>query len=155
MLRTQVPKDCNARAFAWGGSLRPNKTSRRWLIFPPLGWVVSVIHRNCMRWHCWNPREVHHTLYHSFSSLYCRCWCTGGGLVVVLTGCWCSFSFFCACFVAVALAKKAVEQHYNFQRERYGAAFAKMGLTVYTGKKQPSSSSSSSNGGDNNMLQMY
>lgn len=23
----------------------------------------------------------------------------------------------------VALAKKAVEQHYNFQRERYGAAF--------------------------------
>ena len=33
----------------------------------------------------------------------------------------------------VALAKKAVEQHYNFQRERYGAAFKNMGLTVYTG----------------------
>jgi hypothetical protein len=74
------------------------------------------------------------------------CCCSNGMLVFF-------FSFFCACFVAVALAKKAVEQHYNFQRERYGAAFAKMGLTVYTGKKQPSSSSST--GGDNNMLQMY
>ena len=33
-----------------------------------------------------------------------------------------------------------MEQHYNFQRERYGAAFAKMGLTVYTGKKKQHSS---------------
>ena len=33
----------------------------------------------------------------------------------------------------VVQAKKAVEEHYNFQRERYGAAFKKMGLTVYTG----------------------
>lgn len=33
----------------------------------------------------------------------------------------------------VRLAKQAVRDHYNFQRERYGAAFKKMGLTVYTG----------------------
>lgn len=30
-------------------------------------------------------------------------------------------------------ARKAVEKHYNWQRERYGAAFKMMGLTVYTG----------------------
>jgi aspartate/methionine/tyrosine aminotransferase len=33
----------------------------------------------------------------------------------------------------VAQAKKAVEQHYTWQRERYGAAFKALGLTVYTG----------------------
>lgn len=33
----------------------------------------------------------------------------------------------------VALARKAVEAHYNMQRERYGAAFREMGLTVLTG----------------------
>jgi len=33
----------------------------------------------------------------------------------------------------VLQAKKAVEEHYNWQRERYGEAFKKMGLTVYTG----------------------
>ncbi|MBR79614.1 MAG: hypothetical protein CMA88_02370, partial [Euryarchaeota archaeon] len=30
-------------------------------------------------------------------------------------------------------ARKAVEEHYNWQRERYGAAFEEMGLGVYTG----------------------
>lgn len=29
--------------------------------------------------------------------------------------------------------RKAVQIHYNFQRERYGAAFKEMGLTVFTG----------------------
>lgn len=33
----------------------------------------------------------------------------------------------------VVQAKRAVELHYNWQRQRYGEAFAKMGLTVYTG----------------------
>jgi len=33
----------------------------------------------------------------------------------------------------VKLARKAVEMHYNWQRERYGKAFEKMGLKVYTG----------------------
>ena len=33
----------------------------------------------------------------------------------------------------VKQARKAVEQHYNWQRERYGKAFEDMGLTVYTG----------------------
>merc|ERR1712072_123442 len=33
----------------------------------------------------------------------------------------------------VARARKAVEEHYNWQRERYGEAFKKMGLGVYTG----------------------
>ena len=33
----------------------------------------------------------------------------------------------------VALAKKAVEQHYNWQRQRYGDAFRALGLNVYTG----------------------
>ena len=31
-------------------------------------------------------------------------------------------------------ARKAVEQHYNWQRERYGKAFEQMGLGVYTGE---------------------
>ena len=30
-------------------------------------------------------------------------------------------------------AMKAVQDHYSFQRKRYGAAFKEMGLTVYTG----------------------
>jgi len=34
----------------------------------------------------------------------------------------------------VALARSAVRQHYDWQRERYGEAFKKLGLTVYTGK---------------------
>lgn len=34
----------------------------------------------------------------------------------------------------VKKARKAVELHYNWQRERYGEAFKSMGLTVYTGK---------------------
>lgn len=33
----------------------------------------------------------------------------------------------------VKKARKAVEQHYNWQRERYGKAFEEMGLGVYTG----------------------
>ena len=33
----------------------------------------------------------------------------------------------------VKQARKAVEQHYNWQRERYGKAFEAMGLGVYTG----------------------
>jgi DNA-binding transcriptional MocR family regulator len=33
----------------------------------------------------------------------------------------------------VKQARKAVEQHYNWQRERYGKAFKDMGLGVYTG----------------------
>ena len=33
----------------------------------------------------------------------------------------------------VSLAKKAVQDHYAFQRERYGKAFKPMGLKVYTG----------------------
>ena len=33
----------------------------------------------------------------------------------------------------VKKARKAVEEHYNWQRERYGEAFKKMGLGVYTG----------------------
>ena len=33
----------------------------------------------------------------------------------------------------VTQARKAVEQHYNWQRERYGKAFEDMGLDVYTG----------------------
>ena len=33
----------------------------------------------------------------------------------------------------VKKARKAVEQHYNWQRERYGKAFEDMGLEVYTG----------------------
>ena len=33
----------------------------------------------------------------------------------------------------VKQARKAVEQHYNWQRERYGKAFEDMGLGVYTG----------------------
>ena len=33
----------------------------------------------------------------------------------------------------VKKARKAVEEHYNWQRERYGKAFKKMGLAVYTG----------------------
>lgn len=33
----------------------------------------------------------------------------------------------------VKKARKAVEQHYNWQRERYGKAFKEMGLGVYTG----------------------
>jgi len=33
----------------------------------------------------------------------------------------------------VAQARKAVAQHYSWQRERYGKAFADMGLGVYTG----------------------
>merc|ERR1719499_58211 len=33
----------------------------------------------------------------------------------------------------VAKARRAVELHYNWQRERYGEAFKKMGLKVYTG----------------------
>jgi len=31
------------------------------------------------------------------------------------------------------MARQAVEKHYNWQRERYGEAFRKMGLTVHTG----------------------
>lgn len=34
----------------------------------------------------------------------------------------------------VKQARKAVEEHYNWQRERYGNAFKKMGLGIYTGK---------------------
>ena len=34
----------------------------------------------------------------------------------------------------VEKARKAVEMHYNWQRERYGEAFKDMGLGVYTGK---------------------
>ena len=34
----------------------------------------------------------------------------------------------------VKKARKAVEEHYNWQRERYGKAFEKMGLGIYTGK---------------------
>jgi len=34
----------------------------------------------------------------------------------------------------VKQARKAVNQHYNWQRERYGRAFEEMGLGVYTGK---------------------
>ncbi len=34
----------------------------------------------------------------------------------------------------VAKQRKAIEEHYNWQRERYGAAFEKMGLKVFTGK---------------------
>jgi len=33
----------------------------------------------------------------------------------------------------VKKARKAVEEHYNWQRERYGKAFEDMGLVVYTG----------------------
>ena len=33
----------------------------------------------------------------------------------------------------VKKARAAVEQHYNWQRERYGKAFEEMGLGVYTG----------------------
>jgi len=33
----------------------------------------------------------------------------------------------------VKMARAAVEKHYNWQRERYGEAFKKMGLKVYTG----------------------
>ena len=33
----------------------------------------------------------------------------------------------------VKQARKAVEEHYNWQRERYGKAFKEMGLGVYTG----------------------
>ena len=33
----------------------------------------------------------------------------------------------------VQKARRAVEQHYNWQRERYGRAFEEMGLGVYTG----------------------
>ena len=33
----------------------------------------------------------------------------------------------------VKKARKAVEEHYNWQRERYGKAFKDMGLGVYTG----------------------
>merc|ERR1740117_705230 len=33
----------------------------------------------------------------------------------------------------VAQARKAIEAHYNWQRDRYGEAFKKMGLTLYTG----------------------
>lgn len=33
----------------------------------------------------------------------------------------------------VEQAKMAVMNHYNFQRERYGAAFKKLGIAVYTG----------------------
>ena len=33
----------------------------------------------------------------------------------------------------VKKARKAVEEHYNWQRERYGKAFKEMGLGVYTG----------------------
>merc|ERR1719282_155564 len=33
----------------------------------------------------------------------------------------------------VEKARQAIEKHYNFQRERYGEAFKKMGLKVYTG----------------------
>ena len=33
----------------------------------------------------------------------------------------------------VALAREAVDKHYSMQRARYGEAFAKMGLGVYTG----------------------
>ena len=33
----------------------------------------------------------------------------------------------------VKQARKAVEEHYNWQRERYGKAFEEMGLGVYTG----------------------
>tara|TARA_Y100000588_G_scaffold210635_1_gene224767 strand:+ start:660 stop:1931 length:1272 start_codon:yes stop_codon:yes gene_type:complete len=33
----------------------------------------------------------------------------------------------------VKKARKAVEEHYNWQRERYGRAFEEMGLGVYTG----------------------
>jgi aspartate/methionine/tyrosine aminotransferase len=34
----------------------------------------------------------------------------------------------------VARARKAVEEHYNWQRQRYGEAFENMGLEVFTGK---------------------
>jgi aspartate/methionine/tyrosine aminotransferase len=34
----------------------------------------------------------------------------------------------------VKKARKAIEKHYNWQRERYGNAFKNMGLGVYTGK---------------------
>jgi len=34
----------------------------------------------------------------------------------------------------VEKARKAIEKHYNWQRERYGEAFEKMGLGVYTGR---------------------
>ena len=34
----------------------------------------------------------------------------------------------------VKKARAAIEKHYNWQRERYGNAFKKMGLGVYTGK---------------------
>ena len=34
----------------------------------------------------------------------------------------------------VKQARKAVEEHYNWQRERYGKAFEEMGLGIYTGK---------------------
>lgn len=34
----------------------------------------------------------------------------------------------------VQQARKAVEAHYNWQRERYGKAFEEMGLGIYTGK---------------------
>ena len=33
----------------------------------------------------------------------------------------------------VALQRKAIEKHYNWQRQRYGEAFEKMGLKVFTG----------------------
>lgn len=33
----------------------------------------------------------------------------------------------------VALQRKAIEAHYNWQRQRYGEAFKKMGLKVFTG----------------------
>ena len=33
----------------------------------------------------------------------------------------------------VALQRKAIEKHYNWQRQRYAEAFEKMGLTVFTG----------------------
>ena len=32
------------------------------------------------------------------------------------------------------LQRKAIEEHYNWQRQRYGEAFEKMGLKVFTGK---------------------
>jgi len=34
----------------------------------------------------------------------------------------------------VARQRKAIEAHYNWQRERYGTAFENMGLKVFTGK---------------------
>lgn len=34
----------------------------------------------------------------------------------------------------VKLARKAIEEHYSWQRERYGRAFEEMGLGIFTGK---------------------